>query len=148
MCGTSVTTLYPASGTGMKIVPLKSVAKENQFLLEYPWIFCHKWYTQHPFSLLSRAFLLWCGWLQRSLPHKKNWWSQFVEGREGRRSWLYTKCCYIHKVNTHTVTLGAICKQHGTSLSDLNSAPLNPLGISSWSTGGAEQKKTFTTELI
>lgn len=35
-CGTSVTTLYPASGTGINTVPLKSVAKENQLLLEYP----------------------------------------------------------------------------------------------------------------
>lgn len=95
----------------------------------------------HPFSLLSRASHLWCEWLQRSLPHKKNWLSQFVEGREGRRSCLYSTCCYICKVNTHTVTLGAVCEQHGTGLSHPNAAPLNPMGISPRSSGCVEKRQ-------
>lgn len=140
-CGTSVTTLYPASGTGINAVPLKSVAKENQLLLEYPLnILSQMVYVTSLFTAF-KASLLWCGWLQRSLPHKKKWWSQLVEGSEQRRSWMYTKGSYICKANTNTVTLGAICKQHGTSLSDPNTAPLNPLGISSWSSGGTEQKQ-------
>ena len=50
MRDTSVTTLYPASGTGIKTVPLKSVAKENQFLLEYPLTLSQRVYITFLFN--------------------------------------------------------------------------------------------------